>query len=173
MKYKVGDKVRIKKDLVVDKRYGEYSFFKGVADFRGMESKITRVTDDSYVLNLSSWIFWTDEMLEDIVEKFPVGSTVKIIKGGEIYKVLENDCYAMNPYELDDPGDFLFKQNELELVESTDVIIETLVEQSELDKYKELTLLLLKEIKLLDRNKHDDILHFITELRPDLSKLAI
>lgn len=69
MKYKVGDKVKIREDLIVDVEYGSDSFAEEMAQYKGKTATITDVYWDKYEIDLddSDWC-WTDEMFEDIVK---------------------------------------------------------------------------------------------------------
>ena len=63
MKYKVGDKVRIRKDLVPDTYYGGVCYVDYMDGFKGKECIITDMDGISYQMdNFNFW--WTDEMLE-------------------------------------------------------------------------------------------------------------
>lgn len=71
MKYKVGDKVRVRSDLETGEYYGDDQFIDQMADLRGKIVTIESVCPSDYrkyyyvaesIYNL------TDEMLEDIVE---------------------------------------------------------------------------------------------------------
>ncbi|MBK5242157.1 hypothetical protein [Clostridium sp.] len=74
-------------------------------------------------------------------------------------------------YSIDlDHGDCKWTNEMLEDIYIVEV--ESTSDKSELDKYKELTSLLLGEIKLIDRTRYEDVKHFITELRADLSELV-
>ena len=69
MKYKVGDKVRVKTDLVVDKTYGGVCFVKNMAHWRGHIVTISRIGDYFYKIEENLYPFdynWTDEMFEDV-----------------------------------------------------------------------------------------------------------
>jgi hypothetical protein len=84
MKYKVGDKVRVRSDLVVNKTYGDNNvyFRSGMTYYEGRMVTISEVEDYFYKIKEDSpynWS-WVDEMLEDIVEnkKYKVGDKVKI-----------------------------------------------------------------------------------------------
>jgi len=122
MKYKVGDKVKIREDLIPGEEYGkdELYFNSYMGQDVGKIATIATIEDREsgkrYTLAIqegcsSGW--WNDEMLEDVV-------TVK----------------------------------------------------TEPNEYKELASLLLEEIKLLDIGRYNDLLHCITILRPDLSKIV-
>lgn len=68
MQYKVGDKVKIREDLIVDDVYGSDSFAEEMAQYKGKTATITDVHMDKYEIDIDdgSW-YWTDEMLEDDV----------------------------------------------------------------------------------------------------------
>ena len=67
MKYKVGDKVRVRKDLVVDNYYGGVCYVEYMDGFKGKECVITDMDGISYQMdNFNFW--WTDEMLEPVDE---------------------------------------------------------------------------------------------------------
>lgn len=78
MKYKVGQKVRVKKDLVVGKKYGPYFFNKEKAKY----SELTIVYingNDNYEMKEDGGSYsWTDEMLE------PLNRTLKDIQYGDV-----------------------------------------------------------------------------------------
>jgi hypothetical protein len=68
MKYKVGDKVRIRKDLIIDEVYNDLTFVLDMVQYMGKVATITRIKfDDVYGINLDDdkWS-WSDEMFEDI-----------------------------------------------------------------------------------------------------------
>lgn len=68
MRYKVGDKVRVRKDLVFNKRYGGNTFVVGMDRYSG------KIMTIGYVNHRGNYIFvgdterwcWTDEMLESV-----------------------------------------------------------------------------------------------------------
>ena len=67
MKYKVGDKVKIKEDLVVDVTYGDDSFTEEMEQYKGKTATITDTYFGKYEIDIDdgSWC-WTEEMFEDL-----------------------------------------------------------------------------------------------------------
>lgn len=70
MKFKIGDKVKIREDLVVDLAYGCDEFVSDMSEYCGKEATITGIYDNClvdgvYFLDIDdgTW-YWTDEMLE-------------------------------------------------------------------------------------------------------------
>ena len=69
MKYKVGDKVKVKSDLKENTSYGGKIFVRDMAVYRGKNVEISKVHDDAYYIKEADreW-FWTDEMFEPVEE---------------------------------------------------------------------------------------------------------
>ena len=68
MKYKVGDKVRVRKDLVLDNVYGGVCYVDAMDELKDKEAIITKVGNIAYQINNSEF-WWTDEMLEPVNER--------------------------------------------------------------------------------------------------------
>lgn len=68
MKYKVGDKVRVRSDLKCEEYYGGISFNFEMNKFKGMEITIARVNYGGYYEVLETPYNFTDEMLEPVEE---------------------------------------------------------------------------------------------------------
>ena len=65
MKYKVGDKVRVRKDLVLDNVYGGVCYVDAMDELKGKEAIITKVGNIAYQINnFTCW--WTEEMFESV-----------------------------------------------------------------------------------------------------------
>lgn len=78
MKYKVGDKVRVREDLSHNEEYGGFVFIDTMNECRGKNFIIKEVYDYYYKLDgVYTYWYWTDEMLEPIEE-------VKTIDGYDI-----------------------------------------------------------------------------------------
>ena len=71
MKFKVGDKVRVREDLSRERRYGDFWVLKEMEEFLGKEARIisTDNLDEQYMLDIDNERWgWTDEMLEPITD---------------------------------------------------------------------------------------------------------
>lgn len=66
-KYKVGDKVRIREDLVSGKMYGEYYVINEMLQYRGEKATIEVILDGGYELDIDEEWTWTDEMFESYI----------------------------------------------------------------------------------------------------------
>jgi len=105
MRFKVGDKVRVKTDLITNREYNdgcmcqkEMTALRGkVVTIRGFNSDHTRylVLED-----LGGWC-WTDEMFE------PVGFNKNLLTDGVIVKCRNNDLYIMLGERLIGPTGWL------------------------------------------------------------------
>lgn len=80
MKYKVGDRVKVREDLKANETYGhDYYFSPEMADYKGRIVTISRVGDDFYKIEGDThYWFWTDEMFEEIKMKYKVGDKVRV-----------------------------------------------------------------------------------------------
>jgi hypothetical protein len=70
MKYKVGDKVRIRKDLIIKEQYNDLTFVPDMVQYMGKVATITEIRfEDVYGIDLDgcNWC-WTDEMFEDVMK---------------------------------------------------------------------------------------------------------
>ena len=67
MKYKIGDKVRVRKDLEPGNFYGRVYYSSDMNKFKAMECVVTNIYDGTYNINNSEYGF-TDEMLEPVDE---------------------------------------------------------------------------------------------------------
>lgn len=68
MKYKVGDKVKVRSDLVKDKWYGHHVYVSAMDNFKE-EQTIREIRGDGYLIYGDCGNYrWTDEMFEDTEE---------------------------------------------------------------------------------------------------------
>ena len=88
MKYKVGDKVRIRKDLIVDKEYGNESFVIGMKGMLGKTVTIDSVNEGVELYRIRECGFnWTEEMFED--KPSLKGKIVEVAAGYTYYMITE------------------------------------------------------------------------------------
>ena len=110
MKYKIGDKVRVRKDLVPGNFYGRVYYSSDMNKFKAMECVVTNIYDGSYNINDSEYGF-SDEMLEPVDDLLEyalkkLGMTKQEIQGEmdrdkediEYVKVLVKLNYEMTAY---------------------------------------------------------------------------
>lgn len=79
MKYKVGDKVRVRRDLRIGTHYGAY-FASGMDDYKGGVVTIWKTYSNCYCIeeDIGTWI-WTDEMFDGLVgEELTAEEAIKI-----------------------------------------------------------------------------------------------
>lgn len=80
MKYKVGDKVRVRKDLQIDTHCGACTFVSGMNDYKGSVVTISKVYSIYYCIeeDIGAWT-WTDEMFDGFVgEELTAEEAIKI-----------------------------------------------------------------------------------------------
>ena len=70
MKYKVGDKVRVRRDLQICTYYEAYMFVSGMNDYKGSVVTISKVCPTYYWIEEDErcWI-WTDEMFDGLADE--------------------------------------------------------------------------------------------------------
>lgn len=88
LKFKVGDKVRVKENLKGEKYYSGLYFPNAMEKYRGKIIEIASIDDDGEYKSESTedWVF-NDSMLEEI--KFKVGDRVEIIDNGKTYSTFD------------------------------------------------------------------------------------
>ena len=91
MKYKVGDKVRVREDLVVDKEYGNDCFVIGMKGMLGKTVTIDSVNEGAEVYRIKECGFhWTEEMFEENGDKPSLkGKIVEVAAGYTYYMITE------------------------------------------------------------------------------------
>lgn len=79
MKYKAGDKVRVRKDLKPNKRYGAWHTVPKMMEHLGKTATVIKAYDDGCRINIDDGVaYWTEAMLE------PVKFTKADLKPGDI-----------------------------------------------------------------------------------------
>ena len=86
MKYKVGDKVKVRSDLKAYEIYGSNMLTKSMEKFAGKTVTISGVGINSYAIEEMEAAYWTDEMLEPVVE----------MSAEELAKTIGNICEVHN-----------------------------------------------------------------------------
>ena len=88
MRFKVGDKVRVKKDLAVGKDYGGCTFTISMEEYKGDIHKIKHVYPRG-TYDLGNYFNWADEMLEEVREnkmEKDFREVIADIKEGEVWE---------------------------------------------------------------------------------------
>lgn len=96
MKFKVGDKVRVREDLVEGNYYGG-EYFVGKMEYnKGEVFEIKGICGGAYIFEEDGF-HWTDEMLEDVKEKVQEKTFRKVIatiKEGEVWESVQK-CFQL------------------------------------------------------------------------------
>ena len=104
-KYKVGDKVRVIRDLKANESYGNETFMPEMKKFKGKKVTIAKVHGNRYYLreDKNKWNY-TDEMLERVeytyedLKKSPVGTKITFENGDILIKLEEDDYESRTLY---------------------------------------------------------------------------
>ena len=99
MKFKVGDKVRIRRDLVLNKRYGGLYCLLGHEKDCGKIFTIEAIDRQNYHLHGSNY-WWTEEMFEEVDEM-----NIKIETDGSIVTAQMGDKYGVAKCSPEDEFD--------------------------------------------------------------------
>jgi len=89
-KFKVGDKVRVREDLVVGEMYGANSFSIGMEKYKGSIQEIKLEDGGQYKFENENY-WWTDKMLEEVKEnkmEKTFREVIADIKEGEVWESL-------------------------------------------------------------------------------------
>lgn len=96
MKYKVGDKVKVRSDLKAYEIYGSNMLTKSMEKFAGKTVTISGVGITSYAIEEMKVAYWTDEMLEPVEE---MSAEEAIRTFGEVCK--DANCWHCPIKEID------------------------------------------------------------------------
>ena len=104
MKHKVGDRVKIRKDLIVNEIYGYDAFVENMKSFLGKWVTIAKESDSHmkyYIEEDGERWAWTDEMFEDdVVESEDYAERKRVDVGYYLehcgHRVIENVYYRYN-----------------------------------------------------------------------------
>ena len=118
MKFKVGDKVRIRKDLKSGERYNGISFAVEMEKYRGKVAKITKIIFDNYKLDIDDgeWC-WSDNMLEHVLnlENGDIITRRDLEKGiitGDRIRILDNGISWVDISNYTEELKFRYTDNE-------------------------------------------------------------
>lgn len=92
MKFKVGDKVRVREDLEINKMYGNYEFIKEMAHLKGKIVTIKEILKSGYRIK-EEYYMWTNEMFVEVkqeVQEKTFQEVIVTIKEGEVWEKKEN-----------------------------------------------------------------------------------
>lgn len=106
LKYKVGDKVKIRKDLKIGSVYGSCYVTQEMHDLGGAIVRIIEVNKRDYRIDSRS-CYWTDEMFEDDVDTKEAENPYAWLKDGMQYFVPDTYCkdlYYKLTYRADSWG---------------------------------------------------------------------
>jgi len=95
MKYKVGDRVRIRKDLVRGQKYGKYDVTSTMQELGGKTACITdvNVRNEAYHIDLDlDLLHWTDEMFEDKKKMNDNDSIRILVNGNQVIAIHMETC---------------------------------------------------------------------------------
>jgi len=95
MKYNVGDKVRIRKDLVRGQKYGKYDVTSTMQELGGKTACITdvNVRNEAYHIDLDlDLLHWTDEMFEDKKKMNDNDSIRILVNGNQVIAIHMETC---------------------------------------------------------------------------------
>lgn len=86
MKYKVGDRVRIREDLSAGQEYDGLLFGHSMAKYRGKTAKITEVDGYTYHLDIDESEFWWSEAM-----LLPAKKTLETLEVGDLVVDMDGD----------------------------------------------------------------------------------
>ena len=77
MRYKVGDKVRVRSDLVVGRKYGTHTFKERMVSSRGAKLRVVEVYPNTFELVGYPEVGFTNDMLEKVEEDKNENSNIR------------------------------------------------------------------------------------------------
>ena len=107
MKYKVGDKVRVRTDIVEYSEYGGELFLGGMKSFVGKVVTINRLINDKYIIREDNGYKWTDEMFEGLANATPsitkrINDKNNVLNGMANSDAIKPDYYQFHGYDVFD-----------------------------------------------------------------------
>jgi hypothetical protein len=162
MKFKVGDKVRVREDLEIDKDYGFYCN-EEMVKLKGKVVEIEDVDNISYSIKEDTYA-WTDEMFSGLAEEsrnlIPLIAEMLGVEIGEEFKISNKpDVYKFTEYVLmGKDGNFTYNTFSIffELISGKEKIIKLPKKPILTEDEKAILRNLPKEYKWIARDKHED-----------------
>lgn len=114
-KFKVGDKVKVRKGLVADKYYGNVRCNSSMAKVGGKLFTIKKVRRDYYEITENEWS-WSDQMLEPAkkhLDNLCAGDLVGRSSGARRVLAAVGDCYLLSNTERHTVADEWYTASEL------------------------------------------------------------
>lgn len=101
MKYKVGDKVRVREDLAADNWYGNKIVVSGMTHLKGKIVTISKVLYDKYEIEEDNKIWWWSEEMFLHVTKYKIGDKVLVREDLEPYQRYREQSFvaSMTPFK--------------------------------------------------------------------------
>lgn len=106
MKFKVGDKVRVRKDLIAGKHYGKdnLSFVYDMEKYKGKQFEIIKTSSCDYKLDNSNYYF-NDDMLEPVFTKQDLKAGDRITLRNGMVEIWDGS--SIGPLDYEDINDNL------------------------------------------------------------------
>ena len=109
MKYKVGDKVRVREDLVVGEKYGEWEVTPGMSRYAGQTVTIRYHSDVPDYYDIKEYEpqgFWAEEMFEPAAEH--AEREIRILVDGRTITAIEGKYKGVAVCDPEDEFDLVF-----------------------------------------------------------------
>lgn len=113
-KFNVGDRVRIKEDLIGGLEYGGVYFSEYMEEYRGLEAVVFKIAyENNYTLSVGRDWYWSDEMLEKAEETVTIRKSDydKLIHDSKLLNCLEA-CGVDNWNEYDEAHEMMEEEGE-------------------------------------------------------------